>query len=180
MSSIKSAIAGKTVILLLVITNSLYALMLLWSIPAVQDFSNGLALLDMMPTGYSEEYIARLFAALGPYGRKAYLYWQLPIDMVYPFLFGVTYYMLLIWVLTKLRLLHTFWTNFVYLPLIAGFFDYSENIGIILLLNSYPEMPPFLGIITNVFTIAKSVTTSLYFSALLIFILILLFKKAFK
>ena len=65
--------------------------MLIITIPKTMAFSNGMKLLDMMPSGYDSEYITSLFEALGEDGRHAYLYSQLPVDMIYPLLFGISY-----------------------------------------------------------------------------------------
>jgi hypothetical protein len=47
-------------------------------------------LLDMMPTGYDFNYIVKLFSALDENGRKTYLTSQIPVDMIYPLLFGIS------------------------------------------------------------------------------------------
>lgn len=86
---------GKKVLLLFVLTNLVYAIMLIVTIPKTMTFSNGMKLLDMMPMGYNSEYINSLFEALGKNGRQVYLYNQLPIDMIYPFLFGISYCLLI-------------------------------------------------------------------------------------
>ena len=67
-------------------------------------FSNGMKLLDMMPTGYNSEYVYALFETLGVEGRFTYLYNQIPIDMIYPFLFGISYCLLIAYFLRKLNL----------------------------------------------------------------------------
>ena len=56
----------------------------------VSDFADGLQLLDMMPAGYDLEYVRSLFENLGTEGRAAYLNRQIPLDLVYPFLFGLS------------------------------------------------------------------------------------------
>ena len=66
-------------------------------------FSGELKLLDMMPIGYNSEYINSLFETLGENGRRVYLYSQLPVDMIYPFLFGISYCLLIGYLLKKLN-----------------------------------------------------------------------------
>jgi len=48
-------------------------------------------LLDMLPTGYNQDYVSELFRTLGENGREIYLTNQIPVDMIYPLLFGLTY-----------------------------------------------------------------------------------------
>ena len=69
-------------------------MMLTITIPMVMSFSDGMKLLDMMPAGYSAEYVNTLLNTLGEQGRNAYLFQQIPVDMVYPFLFAVSYCLL--------------------------------------------------------------------------------------
>ena len=88
---IDTNLSGKKVLLLFLLTNIVYAVMLTVTIPKTMTFSNGLKLLDMMPLGYDLEYINMLFETLGENGRQVYLTNQLPVDMIYPFLFGISY-----------------------------------------------------------------------------------------
>ena len=48
--------SGKKVLGLFILTNLVYAFMLLVTIPKTMVFSNGMKLLDMMPTGYDYNY----------------------------------------------------------------------------------------------------------------------------
>lgn len=163
---------GKKVLLLFVLTNLVYALMLLVTIPKTMAFSNGLKLLDMMPLGYSPEYIKKLLETLGEQGRQVYLTKQIPVDMIYPLLFGLSYSLMMGYFLKKLSLFHSFYYYLCFLPVIAGVSDYIENFGIMTMLNSYPDLSPFLMKVTNVFTVVKSISTSVYFIALLITLLL--------
>ena len=99
---IEKHLIGKKILLLFLLTNLIYAFMLIITIPKTMVFSNGLKLLDMMPTGYDSDYINALFITLGDNGRYVYLYNQIPIDMVYPLLFGITYCLILAYFLNKL------------------------------------------------------------------------------
>ncbi len=65
--------------------------MLAVTIPKTMAFSNGMKLLDMMPLGYNAEYVKTLLTTLGADGRAIYLFQQIPIDMIYPFLFAFSY-----------------------------------------------------------------------------------------
>jgi len=156
------------VLLLFVLTNLVYAFMLLVTIPKVMGFSGGMKLLDMLPTGYNSEYVNLLFSNLGEKGRETYLFKQIPVDMIYPFLFGISYCLILAFFFNKLKKLDSFLIYLCLLPVFAGIFDYFENIGIIRMLNNYPNNSNFLIEITNLFTVLKSTFTSIYFIVLIV------------
>lgn len=165
---IEKNLDGRRILFLFVLTNIVYTTMLAITIPQVMGFSHGMKLLDMMPAGYSAEYVNTLLDALGEQGRNAYLFKQLPVDMVYPFLFAVSYCLLFAYFLDKLGKLESPLFYFSLLPLLAGLFDYGENIGIITMLNNYPDNSDLLTQITNVFSVLKSSITTIYFVSLLV------------
>jgi len=170
---IEKNLTGKRILLLFFLTNIVYAVMLTITIPKVMTFSNGMKLLDMMPTGYDSEYINSLFEALGEGGRHAYLYSQLPVDMIYPFLFGISYCLMIGYFLKKINKLDSAFFYLCFLPVIAGIADYLENFGIITMLNNYPDLSQSSMNATNYFSIVKSMATTIFFIALIITLIIL-------
>ena len=161
-------VKGPRVALLFILTNVLYAFMLLKTIPQVMGFSGGMKLLDMLPAGYDFAYVSDLFEKLGDAGRNAYLLRQIPADMVYPALFAISYSLLLAFFIKKLNNLNGPLVYACLLPIIAGLFDYMENIGIISMLVTYPNLSTGTVTATNIFTVIKSITTSIYFVLLLV------------
>ena len=164
--------SGKKVALLFVITNLIYAFMLLVTIPKTVAYSGGMKLLDMMPQGYDSEYVNELFSKLGKEGRDVYLFNQIPVDMIYPFLFGITYSLLIAYFLKKLDKLYTSFLFLCLIPIIAGIADYLENIGIVTMLNDYPDLSVVHISTTNIFSIIKSVSTTLFFIVLIVIIIL--------
>ena len=164
---IGSNLQGKKVLVLFVLTNLVYILMLTITIPRVMGFANGMKLLDMMPNGYDLEYVNGLFVALGPMGRDAYLFRQLPVDMVYPALFGISYCLVFAYFLKKLNRLSGKLFYLCLVPLFAGLADYIENIGIMNLLSSYPNLTSGMVTKTVFFSLLKSGATTLYFLILI-------------
>jgi hypothetical protein len=145
--------------------------MLTTTIPKVMGFAGGLKLLDMMPTGYSTGYVNELLNALGEEGRHAYLFIQIPVDMVYPLFFGVGNCLLLAYFLNKIKKFDGKLSSLCFLPLFSGIFDYFENFGIIMMLKSFPNNSVLLSEATNVFSILKSAFTTFYFLVLLILLI---------
>lgn len=158
---------GKKVLFFFVLTNLIYILMLTVTIPRVMGYANGMQLLDMMPLGYDLEYVNALFETLEPTGRDAYLYYQLPIDMVYPALFGISYCLVLAYFLKKLNKFDTKLWYLCLLPPFAGLSDYLENFGIINLLTNYPNLTSGMVTTTAFFSLLKSGVTTLYFLILI-------------
>lgn len=165
---IEKNISGKKVLGLFILTNVIYLFMLTVTIPKTMEFSNGMKLLDVMPTGYDLNYVNELFNSLGENGRETYLTSQIPVDMIYPLLFGLTYCLLLGYFLKKLNKLNSPYLYLCILPVIAGISDYLENIGIITMLNSYPNFTQFLVSTTNISSIIKSISTIAFFITLII------------
>lgn len=85
--------SGKQIITLLILTNLIYALMLGYTIPTLMEYSSGLPIFDISPMGYSYDQAMTLLISLGGEGRAFYLT-QLALDMIYPAMFAVTYYLL--------------------------------------------------------------------------------------
>lgn len=147
--------------------------MLTVTIPRTMNFSNGMDLLDMMPTGYDFNYANELFSALGEAGRQSYLTNQIPVDMLYPVLFAVSYCLLLGYFLKKLNKFKSPFTYLCLLPILAGVADYAENFGIINLLNSFPNLSETAVQTTSTFSLIKSMSTTAFFMVLIVVLILL-------
>ena len=176
---IESKHSGKIILGLFILTNIIYSYMLMVTIPKTMKFSNGMKLLDMMPTGYDWKYVNQLFNTLGENGRNIYLTSQIPVDMFYPFLFAISYCFIFAYFLNKLKKLNTSFVYLCLLPIIAGIADYFENFGIIRMLNNYPDLTETMVNTTNTFSVLKSTSTTIFFIALTV-ILILIGIKLIK
>ncbi len=174
---IRKNISGKKVLILFIITNIVYVFMLAVTIPAVMQYSGGMDLLDMMPGGYDTGYLMTLFDKLGEAGRNVYLYKQIPADMIYPLLFAMGYTLLLGYVLNKLGRFEGRLFYLCYIPIFSGLFDYLENIRIIVMLKSYPDISTGLIQLTSIFSVCKSVSTTIFFLTLIVLLIILALNK---
>ena len=162
---------GRTVFIFLILSSILYFFMLTYTIPKLTAIANGMKILDMLPEGYDIHYVNSLFEALGENGRQAYLYYQIPLDLFFPIFYGLGFCLLYAYFLRKINQHKSPFFYFSFLPLIAGVSDYLENIGIIAMLNQYPNYSDETVSITSTFSFLKSSTTTIYFIAL-IFVLI--------
>jgi hypothetical protein len=159
---------GSVIIPIFLSAGIVYAIMLMITIPKVMGFSDGMKILDLMPTGYNAAYVNALMNALGENGRHAYLFIQIPFDMVYPLLFGISLCLIFAFFLKRLGKSEGSLFYICFLPLLSALFDYAENIGIITILNSYPGNSNLLSQITNLFSVLKSSTTTVNFIILIV------------
>jgi mannose/fructose/N-acetylgalactosamine-specific phosphotransferase system component IID len=165
---IQNVATGKVVLGFFIPAMVVYATMLLYTIPKVEQYAPGMKLFDLSPTGYSFPYAIELLSVLGVKGRDLYLYQQLPIDFLYPGLFAVSCCMLLAWLFSKSLNSNSKMFYLCFVPVAAGLFDYLENIGIVQMLMSYPNVAESHVAITSALTILKSVCTSTFFLTLLL------------
>ena len=173
-------IEGKKVLFLVIFTNFVYGFMLLVTIPKVLSFSAGMKLFDLMPMGYDPDYAGELLDKLGVAGRNAYLFNQIPVDLIYPFLFGITYCLLLAYLLNQLNSLKDEYFYLCLLPPMAGLFDYLENLGIINMLITYPHLSVPAIQITAFFTVFKSLLSTISFSVLIVILVMVGVKKLLR
>jgi len=174
---IQKNLQGKKVIFFLVVANVVYLLMILLTIPQVMQFSGGMKIFDMMPFGYDTDYAQTFLARLGDQGRSVYLTRQLPLDLIYPLASGVAYCLLIAWLLNKIGRFSGMLRYLCFFPLVAGLFDYLENFGIITLILRYPEISSGLVTIVSAFSLIKSMLSALFFSILIVIMLIFIFHQ---
>ncbi len=170
-------VSGRLVLLLFGITTCVFIAIISYSIPAVLEQAPEMKLFDMLPSGYSYEYAKKLLESIGPEGRETYLMLQLPIDFIYPGLFAVTYTLMLIWVFSKRFNSGSKIFILALVPAAAGLFDYIENIGVVIMLKSYPTLS--LGVVqfTSAFSILKSTMTVAFYILLIYGLLLLAVKR---
>ncbi len=150
----------------------LYLTMVLYSIPRVISFAPDMMIFDLSPLGYSLEFAFDLLAQLGPEGRAEYLYLQLPLDFIYPITFAAAHAMLICWLLQKAqsylgKAILDKGLRLTVLPMLGCLFDYLENTGVFLMLQSYPELNETLVGLASIMTILKSFFVTLTYSVIL-------------
>ena len=168
---------GKVVLALIIPAITVYFIMLLYTIPQVSAYAPGINLFDLSLTGYSFEYAIKLLDTLGSDGRELYLYRQLPLDFIYPGLLAGSCSLLLSWLFLKTQKTNSKLFYFCYIPVAAGLVDYLENIIIVSILTSYPNVSEVSISLASAMTIAKSVLTTAFFVLLIIGVILNLKKK---
>ena len=168
---------GKVVLSLFFLTMAVYLTMLSYSIPAVTAYAPEQPIFDLSPAGYSFDYAYELLDKLGAEGREIYLSTQLPLDFIYPGLFSITYSLLLVWVFGKIFNIRSKIFFFALVPFLAGIFDYAENVFIIKMISSFPDLQVATVNIASIFTLLKSSFTMFLFVLLVVAFALLLKQK---
>jgi hypothetical protein len=101
--------------------------------------TNGANILDF-EFGYTYEKAYGMLTALGAEGRTFYLTKILPMDFLFPLTYMLFYvgFMALFIKQTTQKKAYRF---LLFIPVLAMFCDWTENIGIIALLKGYPDLP---------------------------------------
>ena len=176
-TTLQKLASGRVVLLLFLLTMAVYLLMLLYTIPKVESFAPGIALFDMSPSGYSYQHAISLLESLGEAGRNVYLFQQIPADFIYPGLFSLSYSLLLTRLLAKGFKPDSKIFFLALVPALGGFFDYLENISIILMIYSFPNLSQAHVGVASTFTILKSAFTIGFYILLLVGLFSLVVKR---
>lgn len=169
-------------LLFLFLSQTVYIAMLMYSIPRITQEAGGLRIFDMLPLGYTYEYAYQFLLRLSEKGYELYTHVQLPLDLLYPALFGLTgicTIVLLVRLYAKvnrhsnLSVDSILSRTMLFVPVVAMFADYMENLFIYAMLSFKSAVPQSLVYAADLFTITKSIaTTSFYMIVLIIGILI--------
>ena len=122
---------------------------------------------DMRPFGYGPQDATQLLDALGEVGRDYYLTRQIPLDTLYPALLAMTLVSIFSWF--GLRLPNTKLVRAgIALSIGAALFDYAENLGVGVMILSWPALPNALVYATSAASILKACMTVAALSTLLL------------
>ncbi|MEZ5277487.1 MAG: hypothetical protein R3F07_13990 [Opitutaceae bacterium] len=170
--------SGRIVLGWFVVTMAVYLVMLGITIPRVQRFAPESTLFNLSPTGYSRQEALSLLESLGPEGRSAYLFPQLVLDFVYPGLFAVCFSLMFVWLYSRRFRPDSGFLYLALLPMLAGLFDYGENLLIIRMITEFPNVSRKLIAAANVFRMLKSAFSTASFLLLMVGFVLLLKKRS--
>lgn len=157
---------GRVIFIWFVATQAIYLVMVLVTLPRLAALAGGLHPFDLMPRGYDYSHAQDFLAAIGAGGRRYYLSRQIPLDLIYPAMFMITYSGIWLWLYEKSGLTSGFTRVFAGLPVIAALADYLENTLIVAMLVKFPALSAALVDYASLATVTKSVATAGYFIAL--------------
>lgn len=136
----------------------IYLLMIFGTLAHIETLS-GLRPFDMRPGGYTVEQANLLLSALGSSGRRYYLMRQIPLDLAYPALMALTLVSLLKWLRLQ-DVNHRLVQIGIWFSTWAALTDYLENVGICLMILSWPEIFANTVLVASVATTVKSGLTT--------------------
>lgn len=163
--------SGRVVLISLILSQVIYLVMVLITLPYIQQLAGGLNPFDLLPQGYDTAYAISFLESIKDEGRSFYLYKQIPLDLIYPGLFAFTFATMWLWLLHKTTDSPGAWRWGALLPIMAGTADYIENALIVAMIYSYPDTSEVIVSAASVSTIIKSMTTTIYFVALLLLLI---------
>ena len=108
-----------------------------------------------MRSSYSHDEVVALFEILATEGRNVYTTVVGRIDMLYPLLYGSLFILVLAWLLKKVLPHRSRWMLLSFFPLVGMLFDYLENIHILKLLDTFPDLDSNTVALTERFTLLK-------------------------
>jgi len=152
----------KKVLIWFILANLIYAAMWLFTVPVLDNMAGGLPILDLRPLGYSFSEAQELMEALGQEGRQFYLTRQIPLDLFYPLFYGISFSLIITYFLRKLKRYQGVFVYLSFLPLLAALADYLENLQIVRILRSFPNINESLVELSSFFSVLKSSTTTAF------------------
>ena len=168
---------GRLVLILFIMTQAVYLVMVIVTLSHLRTLSSGSDPFDMMPAGYDLTYAVSFLQAIGEQGRSYYLTRQIPLDLLYPGLFAVSYGAMWLWLFAKLSVSRDTFRGIALIPVVVGLTDYAENASIVGMLKTFPQMPETLVSGASALTVAKSAGTLLFFLALVVLLGVLGIQK---
>lgn len=173
----KPAPNGRIVVLAFAAAQAVYVAMLTLTLPTLETLAGGLKPFDMRPGGYDFMSARQLLEALGEDGRAFYLYRQIPLDLIYPGLFALAYYLTWRWLASRTWPDWAALKTLAWLPVYAGLADYVENGFIARMIFAYPSVTETMVATASTATILKSVLTTMTMIALVAMVLRLVTKR---
>ncbi|WP_438445070.1 hypothetical protein [Gorillibacterium sp. sgz5001074] len=109
------------------------------TVPRIREVSPGAELLDMH-IFYTKSETYSLLDGLLPEGRRIYIGMLVGFDFIFPAVYAVTFSLIITMLYRNVISVRPLTRGLVWLPLVAGLFDWSENGSILMILLHYPDV----------------------------------------
>ncbi|MFT5062344.1 MAG: hypothetical protein ACI95S_000342 [Dinoroseobacter sp.] len=149
---------GLAAILLGLVASGLYLLMITVTLPAIEAISGQIPF-DMRPLGYSPLEAAQVLEGLGAQGRAYYLTYQIPLDTLYPGIMALTLMATIVWLRARVPYRKLAFAGLI-CAVAAAIADYSENLGIVLMIHSGPNLSDALVHFASFSSVVKALSTT--------------------
>ena len=131
----------------------------------LQEITGGPTILDMtFTTGPASVYA--VLSALGDAGRAFDLTHIVPLDLVFPFTYGLFLALAISWALARLLPEGSPWFLLNLAPVLAAAADYCENAGVITLLLTYPAQLDAVAWFVSIMYVVKFVFSAVSYGTL--------------
>ena len=134
------------------------------------------SIIDVM-FAYTPAQVYELVSAYGEQGRQLYAVTELTVDLAYPILYNSLLGLLMAIIFRSAFSSVSPWQKLPLLPLASWLADYLENVGITIMLMSYPQELDALAWVTSVFSTAKWTVGGACVILIVIGLVVLLVKK---
>ena len=146
--------ANLKTLVLAFLAHLVFAIFIIPKAQSLIDTSQTQTLLDWR-FGYSETQINAIFKAIGPVGRKAYLFYSAIIDVLYALVYSLSFSLLLsVFFRNSFSKTHYF-QYFNVFPFLVGIFDIFENVAITYLLIVFPSENHVMAKLASAFSLIK-------------------------
>ena len=133
-------------------------------------------IIDVM-FAYTPAQVYELVPAYGEQGRQLYAVTELTVDLAYPILYNSLLSLLMAIIFRSAFSSGSQWQKLPLLPLASWLADYVENVGITIMLVSYPQELDALAWITSLFSTVKWTVGGACVILIVIGLAVLLVKK---
>jgi len=144
-------------------------------IAGLLQITGGPNILDL-EFGYNNEKAYRILTDLGTNGREFHLNKIVPIDFFFPLSY-MFFYAVWMGMLLKHLALNNWCKYSIFLPAFAMLCDWVENIGIIIMLKNYPNLPELAILNSSIAGMVKMISIILNWSIIAILFIVFLIKK---
>lgn len=150
--------AGRAAVCTGIIGAAIYLIMITVTLAHIEAVS-GHRPFDMRPIGYSPQDAAALLEGLGVEGRQYYLQRQIPLDILYPVLLALALISAMRWFGKRIANDQLVRLGII-LSVGAALCDYAENLGIVVMIRSWPDFSDASVYASSAASISKSVLTT--------------------
>lgn len=111
--------------------------------------------LDLRPAGYSPADAHAMLQSLGSEGRRFYVTIETTVDVVYPIVYAIMFFLAIHWLADRAPAPATWPRRAALLPVAAAALDVAENVGILRMVQRFPERADTAARISSTFTTIK-------------------------
>ncbi|MDR8394548.1 hypothetical protein NC796_25610 [Aliifodinibius sp. S!AR15-10] len=166
----------RNIFILLVIFIAFNTLVWPYVVARIEAQSGGVGPLDVM-FSYSPAEAYEMIEAYGAEGRQFYTIVEITADLVYPLSTSLLFGLLLAYIYRRTFPGNKVIRKLILFPIVPLVTDYAENLGVVIMLASYPEQLPAVARVASFMTSAKWISVGVTVAIVVVGFAALLVKK---